>query len=120
MFWHSQFFKYFPNFVMIYRVKGYSVVNEAEVYFFLEFPCFSYDPMDIGNLVSCVFAFSKPSLCIWKLLIHVLLKARLKEFEDNFIKMRDEHNCMVFEHSLALPFFGIGIKTEFFQSCGHC
>ena len=74
MFWHSQFFKYFPNFVMIHRVKGYSVVSEADVDVFLEFPCFFYDPIDIGNLVSCVFAFSKPSLCILKLLIHVLLK----------------------------------------------
>ena len=74
MFWHSQFFKCFPNFVMIYRVKDYSIVSEAEVDVFLECPCFFYDPIDIGNLVSCVFAFSKPSLCILKLLIHVLLK----------------------------------------------
>ena len=59
---------------MIHKVKGYSVVNEAEVDVFLKFPCFFYDAMDIGNLVSCVFAFSKPSLYIWKLLIHVLLK----------------------------------------------
>ena len=66
---------------MIHTVKGFSVVNEAEVYIFLEFPCFLYGPTDIGNVISGSFAFSKPSLYIWKCLVHVLLKPSLKDFE---------------------------------------
>ena len=50
--WYSQLFKNLPQFVVIHTVKGFSVVNEAEVGVFLEFPCFFYDPMDIGNLIS--------------------------------------------------------------------
>ena len=64
---------------MINTVKGFSVVNEADC--FLEFSCFSYDPVDIGNLISGSSAFSKSSLYIWKLLVHILLKPSLKDFE---------------------------------------
>ena len=59
--------------VVINRVKGFSIVNEAEVDIFLEFSCFFYDPTDVGNLISASFAFSKSSLNIWKFLVHVLL-----------------------------------------------
>ena len=69
------------QFVVIHTVKGFSVVNEAEVYIFLEFPCFLCGPADIGKVISGSFAFSKPSLYIWKFLVHVLLKPSLKDFE---------------------------------------
>ena len=82
------------QFIVIHTVKGFGIINKAEIDVFLELLLFD-DPADVGNLIHGSSAFSEPSLYIWKLLIHVLLKARLKEFEDNFIKMRDEHNCMV-------------------------
>ena len=66
---------------MIYTVKGFGVVNKAEVDVFLELSCFSNDPTDVGNLISDFSAFSKSSLDIWKILVHVLLKPRLKDFE---------------------------------------
>ena len=66
---------------MIHIVKGLGVVNEAEVDVFLEFSWFFYDPADTDNLISCSSAFSKSSLYIWKLLVHVLLKPSLKDFE---------------------------------------
>ena len=79
MVWYSHLFKNFPQFVVINTVKGFSVVNEAKVDAFVEFPCFLYDPMDVGNLTSD--AFSKSSLYIWKFSVHVLLKPGLKDFE---------------------------------------
>ena len=81
---------------------------------FLEFPCFFYDTVDVGNLISGSSAFSKSSLCIWKFLVHILLKPSLKHLEDNLAGMGNECNCAVFEHFLALPFFGIGMKTNLF------
>ena len=75
--WYSHLFKNFPQFVVIHTVKGFSIVNEAEVDVFLEFPCFLYDPTDVGSLISDSPAFSKPSLYIWKFLVHVLLKPSL-------------------------------------------
>ena len=80
---------------MIHTVKGFSVVNEAEVDVFLEYPCFFHDPTVFGNLISGSSAFSKSSLYIWKFLIHVLLKPSLKDFEHYFASMWNEHNCMV-------------------------
>ena len=69
----SSLFKNFPQFVVIHKVKDFSVVNEAEVVFFLEFSWFLYDPMDVGNLIYGSSAFSKSSLNILKFLVHVLL-----------------------------------------------
>ena len=74
-------FKKFPQFVVIHTVKGFSVVNEAEVDVFLEFSYFLYDPTAVGNLISGSSAFSKSSLNIWKLSVHVLLKSCLENFE---------------------------------------
>ena len=74
MIWYSHLFKNFPQFVVIHTVKGFSIVNEAEVDVFLEFASFSYDPTDVGNLISGSSAFSKSSWNIWKFLVHVLLK----------------------------------------------
>ena len=69
--WYSHLLKNFPHFVVIHTVKGFSVVNEADV--FLEFSCFFDDPMDVVNLISGSSAFSKTSLNIWKFMVHVLL-----------------------------------------------
>ena len=74
MVWCSYLFKNFPQFVVIYTVKGLSVVNEAEVDVFLEFPCFFYASTDVGNLISGSSAFSKSSLYIWKFSIYMQLK----------------------------------------------
>ena len=81
MVWYFHFFKDFPQFVVIHIVKGFSVVNEAEVDVFLEFSCFFYDPADSDNLISGSYAFSKSSLNIWKFSVHILLKYSLKDFE---------------------------------------
>ena len=79
--------KNFPQFVVIHTVKGFSIVNQAEVYVFLEFSCFLYDPMSVDNLISGSSAFSKSSLYIWKLSVHILLKPSMKDFEHNLNSM---------------------------------
>ena len=84
MVWYSHLFKNFPQFVVIHIVKGFSVVNEAEVDVFLESSCFFYDSTDVGNMIASSFAFSKSSLNIWKFSIHVLLKTNLENFEHYF------------------------------------
>ena len=86
MVWYSRLLKNFPQFVVIHTVKGFSVVNEAEVVF-LEFSCFFYDPMDVGNLISGSSAFSTSSLTIWKFSVHVLLKSGLENFQHYFASM---------------------------------
>ena len=78
MFWSSALRIF--QFVVIHTIKDFSVENEAEVDIFLELPCFLYDPMDVGNLISSSSAFLKPTLYIWKFLVHVLLKPSLKDF----------------------------------------
>ena len=78
--WYSHLCKSFPQFVVIHTLKGFSVVNKAEVYVFLELCCFFSDPMDVGNLISGSSAFSKSSLNIWNFLVHILLKPRLENF----------------------------------------
>ena len=84
MVWYSHLFQNFPQFVVIYTVKGFAVVNTAEVDVFLELSCFFDDPMDDGNLTSGSYAFSKSSLNIWKFIVHVLLKPGLENFKHYF------------------------------------
>ena len=79
--WYSHLFKNFPQFVVIHTVKGFHIVNEAEVDVFLEFSCFFYNSTDTGNLISGSSAFSKSSLYIWKFSVYVLFKSSLKDFE---------------------------------------
>ena len=81
MVWYSHLLKNFPQFVVIHTVKGFGVVNKAEVDVFLELSCFFDDPTDVGNLTSGSSAFSKSSLSIFKFSIHVLLKSSLQDFE---------------------------------------
>ena len=80
-------FKNFTQFIVIHTVKGFKVVNEAEVDVFLELSCFFYDPADVGNLISGSSAFSKTSLNIRNFMIHVLLKTGLENFEHYFTNM---------------------------------
>ena len=87
MVWHSHFLKNFPQFVVIYTVKRFGIVNKAEVDVFLELSCFFDDLADVGNLISDSSTFSKSSLNIWKFTFHVLLKPGLENFEHYFASM---------------------------------
>ena len=87
MVWYSHLFKKFSQFIVIHTLKGFSIVNEAEVDVFLEFPCFFYEPIDIGNLTSGSSAFSKSSLYIWNFSVYILLKFSLQDFEYYFASM---------------------------------
>ena len=81
MVWYSHHFQNFPQFIVIHTVKGFVVVNKAEIDVFLELFCFFDDPADVGNLISGSSAFSKTNLNIWKFMVHVLLKPGLENFE---------------------------------------
>ena len=84
MVWYSHLLKNFPQFAGVHIVKGFSVVNEAEVHVFLELSCVFDNPADIGNLISGSSAFSKSILNIWNFSVHVLLKPSLENFEHYF------------------------------------
>ena len=84
MVWYSHLFKNFPQFVVIHTVKGFGIVNKAEIDVFLEISFFFDDPVDVGNLISGSSAFSMPSLNIWKFTVNVLLKPDLENFEHYF------------------------------------
>ena len=86
MFWYSHLFQNFPQFIVIHTVKGFGIVNKAEVDVFLELLLF-HDPADVGNLVSGSSAFSKTSLNIRKFTVHILLKPGLENFEHYFTSM---------------------------------
>ena len=84
MVWYSHLLKNFPQFFGIHTVKGFDVLNKAEIDVFLEFSYFFCDPTDVGSLISGSSSFSKSSLNIWKFSVHVLLKPRLENFEHYF------------------------------------
>ena len=117
--WYSHLLRNFPQFFMIHIFKGFGIVNKAEIDVFLELPCFFDDPTDVGNLISGSSAFLKPAwtcgsspfMYCWSLAWRIL----------SITLLACEMSAIVwwFEHSLVLPFFGIGIKPDFFQSCGH-
>ena len=81
MAWYSHLFKNFSQFIVIPTVKGFGIVNKAEIDVFLELSCSFDDPADVGNLISGSSAFSKSSLNIWKFTVHILLKRVLENFE---------------------------------------
>ena len=83
----QNFFQNFAQFIVIHTVKGFGIVNKAEVDVFLELSCFFDDPTDVGNLVSGSSAFSKSSLNIWKFIVHILLKPRLENLERCFVSI---------------------------------
>ena len=93
--WYSYLFKNFPQFVVIHTVKGFGIVDKAEVDVVLELSCFFYDPTDVGNLISGSSAFSKSSLNIWKFTVHILLKPGLDNFDHYFASVWEEFNCVV-------------------------
>ena len=84
MVWYSHLLKKFPEFVVVYTVKGFGIVNITDVDVFLELSCFFDDSADVGNLISGSSAFSKTSLNMWKFTVQVLLKPGLENFEHCF------------------------------------
>ena len=84
MVWYSHLFQNFPQFVAVHTVKGFGIVNKAEIDVFLELSCVFDDPVDVGNLISGSSVFSKTSLNIWKFMVRVLLKSGLENFEHYF------------------------------------
>ena len=84
MVWYSHPFQNFPQFIVIHTVKGFGIVNKAEIDVFLELSCFFDDPVDVGNVISGSSALSKTSLNIWKFMVQVLLKPGLENFEHYF------------------------------------
>ena len=105
--WYSHLFKNFPEFIVIHTVKGFGIVNKAEIGGFLEFICFFHDSADVANLISGSFAFSESSLNIWKFMVHVLLKPGSEDFEHYFTSMWDESNCVV-----VWAFYGIAFLWD--------
>ena len=103
----SHLVKSFPQFVVIYTVKGFGVVNKAEIDVFLEVSCYFCDPADVGNLISGSSSFSKSSFNIWKFTVHVLLKPSLENFKHYFASVWDEYNCAV-----VWAFFGIAFLWD--------
>ena len=85
MVWYSNLLKNFPQFIVIHTVKGFGIVNQAEVDVFLELSCFFDDPVHVGNLISGSSNFSKTSLNIREFTVHILLKPGLENFEHYFI-----------------------------------
>ena len=85
MVWYSHLFQNFPQIIVIHTVKGFGIVNKAEIDVFLELSCFFHDPADVGNLISGSSAFSKSSLNVWKFTVHGLLKPGLENFDINLL-----------------------------------
>ena len=93
--WYPHLFQNFPQFIVIHTVKGFGIVNKAEIDVFLELSYFFNDPADVGSLISGSSAFPKTSLNIWKFMVQVLLKPGLENFEHYFTSVWDDCNCAV-------------------------
>ena len=104
---YSHLFKNFPQFVVIHTVKGFSVVNKAEVDVFLEFSCFFYGPTNVGNLISGSSAFSKYNVNMCNLSAYLLLKSSLENFKHYFASLWNECNCVV-----VWTFFGFSLLLD--------
>ena len=105
---------------MIHIVKGFDIVNETEIDVLLKFPCFFYNTVNVGNLISSSSSFSKPNLDIWKLLVSIMLKTSMQDFKHDLTSMGDKCDCLMVRYSSVLPFLGIGMRIDLFQSCGYC
>ena len=120
--WYSHLLQKFPQFIVIETVKGFGIVNKAEINVFLEISCFFDDPADVGNLISGFSAFSKTSLNIWKFMVHLLLKPGLENFEHYFTSMWGKCNCaVVWAFSGSLDDYTIAKiigKARVTQQCG--
>ena len=108
--WYSDLFQNFPQFLVIHTVKGFGIVNKAEVDVFLELSCFFDDSTDVGNLIPGSSAFSKSSLNIWKFTVH-MLKPGLENFENYFASVWNEYNCVV-----VWTFFGTAFVRDWNES----
>ena len=102
--WYSHLLQNFPQFILIHAVKGFGIVNKAEIDVFLELSWFFDDPAGVGKLISGSSAFSKTNLNIWKFTVHVLLKPGLENFEHYFTNVWDECNCAVVWTFFAIAF----------------
>ena len=118
--WYSHLFRNFPQFIVSHTVKGFGIVNKAEIGVFLELSCFFDDPADVGNLISGSSAFSKTSLNIWKFMVKYGWSLAWRILSITLLVCEMSAIVWQFEHSLALSLFGIGMKSDLFQSCGHC
>ena len=116
--WYAHLFLNFPQFIVIHTDKGFGIVNKPEIEVFWNTLSFWWSS-GCWQFVG-YSPFSKTSLNTWKFMVHILLKPVLKNFERYFTSMWDEGNFAVVWAFWALPFFGIGMKTDIFQSCGHC
>ena len=110
--WYSHLFKNFPQLIVIYTVKGFAIVNKAEINDILELSFLFGDPAHVGNLISGSSAFCKTSLNIWKFTVHVLLKPDVENFEHYFTSVWDECNCVV-----VWAFFGIAFLWDWNENC---
>ena len=106
MVWYSQLSYSFPQFVMTHTVKGFSLVEETEIDVFLKFPCFLYNPANVGNLISSSFSFSNPSLNIWKFLVCLRLKPIKQDFKYDITSMGEECNCPMVSTFFGITFLG--------------
>ena len=104
--WYSHLSKNFPWYVMIYTVKGFSIVNETEIDVSLKFPCFFHNPANVGNLIPSPFTFSKHSLDTWKFLVHIMLKTSMQDFKQDLTSMGDECNCLTVSTFLNTTLLG--------------
>ena len=109
--WDSHLFQNFPQFIVIHRVKGFCIVNKAEIDVLLKLSCFFYDLVNVGNLISSSSAFSKSSLNIWKFIVHILLKPDLEDFEHYFTSVWDKYICVV-----VWAFFGIAFLWDWIEN----
>ena len=100
------------QFIVIHTVKGFVIVNKAEIDVFLELSCLFYDPADVVNLISGSSVFSKSRLNFWKFMVCVLLKPGLENFEHYFTSVWDECNCAV-----VWAFFGIAFPWDWNENC---
>ena len=116
VFWYSHLFQNFPQFIMIHTVKGFGIVNKAEIDVFLELSCFLNDPMGDGNLISGSSAIAKSSLNIWKFLVHICWSLACKILSMTLLAWEMTAIVWWLSHSLVLPFLRIGMKIDLFQS----
>ena len=118
--WYSHLFQKFPQFIVIHTVKDFGIVNNVEVDVFSGTLLLFNNSTNVGNLISGSSAFSKSGLNICKCTVHILLKPGLENFEHYFASLWDECHCVVVWAFFGIAFLEVGMKTDLFQSCGHC
>ena len=116
--WYSHLFQNFPQFIVTHTVKGFGIVNKAEIDVFMELSCSFNDPADVGNLISGSSAFSKTSLNIWKFTVHILLKLDLENLEHYFtsVTIVDPNNSI---NKALNSYYVLGIVVSAFHAWTH-